>query len=44
MRQDGMTGVARRKRRGREMDQGSGAGRGLKEAGRWIKGLEVEEV
>jgi hypothetical protein len=32
------------KRRGREVDQGSGGGRGLKEeAGRWIKGLEVEE-
>ncbi len=32
------------KRRGREVDQGSGVGRGLKEeAGRWIKGLEVEE-
>ncbi len=27
------------------MDQGSGGGRGLEEeAGKWIKGLEVEEV
>jgi hypothetical protein len=33
------------KRRGREVDQGSGGGRGLEEeAGRWIKGLDGEEV
>jgi hypothetical protein len=33
------------KRRGREVDQGSGWGRGLKEEeGRWTKGLAVEEV
>jgi hypothetical protein len=39
-----MTGVAGRKRRGREVEPRSGGGRGLKEeAGRWIKGLEVEE-
>ncbi len=36
MRQYGMTGVAGRKRKGREVDQGSEGGRGLKgEAGRW---------
>jgi hypothetical protein len=39
-----LTGVAGRKRRGREVDQGSEGGRGLEEeAGKWIKGLEVEE-